>query len=162
MTPEEQAVHQERAADFGKVQLNASLISNAIRLGREKQMVDQLARPELLRHRGTSSGPPGKGKGVDRSDRPGREDADKPLESHVVVKINKLAEGMDKMRETFRRVQMKTEREFEYVRFRSAEAAQNASEYWQVYNQTQSMAYTVGREIKHLEYVRVHLIYVFR
>ncbi|TBU45372.1 hypothetical protein BD309DRAFT_1079392 [Dichomitus squalens] len=154
MTPEEQVIQKQRSSEWSTVQFNTARVSNAARLGREKDMVDELARPSL-RH--SDSAASEKGKGTDRADRPEREDSNKPLEPRVIVKVNKLAEGLEVMGETFARVQMKTEREFEYLRFRSAEAAQNAAEFWSLYEQTKTVTYGVGWDIKELG--RIHTAY---
>ena len=77
--------------------------------------VDEIAFPELYEPRSLV-----KGKGAAKGN------ARPPFEPHVRVKVEKLTDGLEVMRETFLRVQAKTEREFERMRFLTAGAAKDA------------------------------------
>ena len=109
----------------------------------QKATVDEIAFPELYEPRSLV-----KGKGTAKGN------ARPPFESHVRVKVEKLTDGLEVMRETFLRVQAKTEREFERMRFLTAGAAKDASEFWELQDDlTNRTGLEQGERVKHLKYV---------
>ncbi|PIL34437.1 hypothetical protein GSI_03213 [Ganoderma sinense ZZ0214-1] len=146
MTIRQKARNQDHLNRMLTTKADAAAVQGTEAYGLEKAMVDELAHPQL--HPPKSSGK-GKGKGIDKG----------PLfEPHVRVKVEKLAQGLETMRETFMRVEAKTDREFENLRFQIAGATKDTTEFWRLHDDMSNKAsLDQGEWIKHLK--RTHTAY---
>ncbi|KAM5540146.1 hypothetical protein V8D89_006286 [Ganoderma adspersum] len=141
MTAKQKARNNDHRNQILKNRADHVTVQDTEAYGHQKAMVEEIAYPELYGPR-----PSGKGKSVARGK------AGPPFEPHVRVKVEKLTEGLEVMRETFLRVQGKTEREFEKMRFLTAGAAQDASEFWQLQDDMSNRTgLEQGEWVKHLK-----------
>ncbi|KAI1789074.1 hypothetical protein LXA43DRAFT_949003 [Ganoderma leucocontextum] len=146
MTPRQKAKNNDQANRIRITKSDSALVESTEAYGHEKAMVDELAHPELHPPK-----PSEKRKGTGETSQGGR-DASPSFEPHVMVKVNKLTEGLETMRETFQRVQAKTEKEFDNMRFLSAAATQDANEFWHLQdNLSNRTSLEAGEWVKHLK-----------
>ena len=146
MTLVQKARNKDHLSRIQKTTSDAALVESTEAYGREKAMVDELVHPQL---RPSKSSGNLKGKVTEAKSATGP-----PFEPHVRVKVHKLTDGLEAIRETFQRVQAKTEREFEKMRFLSAAAAQDAKEFWRMHDELSNRsALENGEWVKHMKCV---------
>ncbi|RPD53101.1 hypothetical protein L226DRAFT_540809 [Lentinus tigrinus ALCF2SS1-7] len=72
-----------------------------------------------------------------------------PIDPRVEVKIEKLVEGLDAMREAFQRVHAKTERDLMHLRVLTQKEKTATEEIWKAHDEAELFAFRAGKTMKH-------------
>ncbi|KAI0702373.1 hypothetical protein C8T65DRAFT_787310 [Cerioporus squamosus] len=138
MTPEEMLEFYGRYADQKMSSDNSSWVANTQDMLKQRELLADLTTPPSRPQSGR------KGKGKAKNAQPPTDHAT-PLDPRVEVKIEKLAEGLEAMREAFQRVHAKTEQDLVHLRMLSQKEKTANEEIWAAHNYVEHDAFAVGK-----------------